>query len=92
MVRTKTKIHWDNKDPATPALIEPMLDDERDLDRITDPIEKEATTKTIDYCKVRIKFYQDEGMDALTMGEMSGEAQHFYDGFMAARTGEVRQY
>ncbi len=89
---TKNRISWDNGDPATPALIEPMLDDERGLDRITDETMKEAIAQTIGYCKARLRFYAEGMGEHLTMGDMSDEAQHFLNGYMAAKTGKIEMY
>lgn len=88
----KNLISWDADDPATPALILPMLDSEYGLDEITDPVERESIISTIEYCIFNINLYMNDFQEPYSMGEMAIEAQEFRNGWMSARTGKVKRY
>ena len=88
-------LRWDNEDPATPALIEPLMEDCYGIKNTNQTRSQEMTVAldmTKEYCRHRIKQYKDEGFDALTMGEMSTEAEHFLNGHMAALTGNIESH
>lgn len=87
---TTIDIKWEREDPATPALIEPMLADEYGSDKPDSQEMSLALEKTAEYCRYRIKHYIEFAVEPLTMAEMSREAEHFLAGYMAALTGEIK--
>jgi len=74
----QTRITWDNDDPATPALLEPMLADMFEL--VKDELTRKARAATIEYCTNLLR----AGEMIWTMGNMQGHAGPFYEGYLAA--------
>ncbi|MGD0794946.1 MAG: hypothetical protein ABR958_05065 [Dehalococcoidales bacterium] len=71
------QLHWDKDDPATPALIEPLLDD-MGLGEDGGKDELEAREATRKYMVELIK----EEPGEYTMTIIEGEASSFYEGYL----------
>lgn len=76
---TKTIIHWAADDPATPALVNPMLDDMGVGEEGT-PEDLEVRAAIREYCLHIIHEW-----DMCTMGQLSVMAHGFWDGFEAGK-------
>ena len=87
-----TEVSWKAEDPATPALIIPMLQDERGTAPPDDCDMADALVQAVYYCRQRIETVNGTMDRVMTMAELSESAEHFINGFMAARTGEVKSY
>lgn len=83
MLTNDRRIHWNATDPATPALIDPMLDDigvaeNGNLESIV------ARDATREYCLLVLKDINlhCEG-DMIMMGEMEEVAGNYSEGYLA---------
>jgi len=74
----QTRIRWENDDPATPALLEPMLDDMFLPPK--DEVTRKARAATIEACAKLIRASEM----LWTMGDMQAHAGPFYEGYLAA--------
>lgn len=73
-----TRLHWENNDPATPALVDPMLDD---IQVFPDVRVREAAKR---YALERIKWDREVFADVTEMGELQTDTIRFIGGYEQA--------
>jgi len=72
----RKQLRWQNDDPATQALFEPMLDDM--FGPATDELTHKARAATIEACAKLIRASEM----LWTMGDMQAHAGPFYEGYL----------
>ena len=87
---TKTVIHWDADDPASPALLDPLFEDmgvggDDDLRPESREHKEKAREALKNYLKGIIKNWEN-----VTMGEINTLGYAFYDGYLAGLVGTTQ--
>ena len=87
---TKTIIHWNADDPATPALLDPLFEDmgigaDDDLRSESKEHKEKAREALKNYLADIIKERENT-----TMGEMNTLGYAFYDGYLAGLAGTTQ--
>ena len=83
----RNQINYKQGDPASPALVIPMIDKTVELEEVTIPAEIEAIEQLRAYCISKI----DEGMEfgcIPAMGELEDNIWPFLHGYLRAKTGD----
>ena len=74
------KIHWDTSDPATPALVDALIED-MGVIKNDDPNSLVAAEATKRWCISEIQL-RIQAEDILTMGELNVDAFNYFDGYL----------
>jgi hypothetical protein len=87
---TKTIIHWEADDPATPALLDPLFDDMGiGADDTLRPESREQKEKAREALKNYLTGIINNWGNA-TMGEINTLGYAFYDGYLAGLAGTTQ--